>query len=312
MYPARSADLKSEKRCLNCEQRLAAGDKYCRVCGQASRTLRVTVRELVVEAVQRFVELDGKFLSSTRLLLTRPGLLTKHYIEGKRIRYLKPITLFALSTAFLFLVIEWKASRDITLADVSTPVGEFISVELMPGMRVTLHQDFLNKIEAAPKEGTQAYLESLGLNADSSQWFLAERALWILGRDGINGFRRQMARAASRSIAILVPVLAFVVLVLHRKRSLYFAESLVYCLHWHSFLFFIFGLAFMLPSGTSRTALTVACCLGGVLYTVISLRVALGDSWLFATVKSFIMLLTHLIFVLVATAALVFVVFLFA
>lgn len=121
-----------------------------------------------------------------------------------------------------------------------------------------------------------------------------------------------MARAASRSIAILVPVLAIVVLVLHRRRKLYFAESLVYCLHWHSFLFFIFALAFMLPSGIWRTALTSVCCLAGVVYTVISLRVALGNSWFLATVKSAILLLTHLVFVLAATTALVFVVFLFA
>ncbi|GAB5406558.1 MAG: hypothetical protein Aurels2KO_47890 [Aureliella sp.] len=274
--------------------------------------MRVSVHELILEAIQRFCEVDGKLLSSARLLFTRPGLLTKHYIEGKRVRYLRPITLFALATALLFLVIEWNASKSVTLSEISTPVGEYVSVQLLPAMSVTLHEEFLEEIEAAPKEGTQAYLESLDITPGTSQWFLAERSLWILGRDGISGFRQQVARAASRSIAVLVPVLAFVVAAVHRRRKLYFAESLVYCLHWHSFLFFVFALAYVLPSGISRTTAIAVCCLVGVVYTVISLRVAFGNSWLAASIKSAVILVTHMAFVLAATMALVLLVFVFA
>ncbi|WP_276483879.1 DUF3667 domain-containing protein [Paraflavitalea pollutisoli] len=47
---------------------------------------------------------DGKFFSTTKLLITKPGLLPAEYIKGRRARYLHPIRMYVFSSALFFLI----------------------------------------------------------------------------------------------------------------------------------------------------------------------------------------------------------------
>jgi len=47
---------------------------------------------------------DGKFFSTTKLLVTKPGFLPAEYIKGRRARYLHPIRMYVFSSALFFLI----------------------------------------------------------------------------------------------------------------------------------------------------------------------------------------------------------------
>ncbi|MDF2191682.1 DUF3667 domain-containing protein [Paraflavitalea sp. CAU 1676] len=47
---------------------------------------------------------DGKFFSTTKLLITKPGFLPAEYIKGRRASYLHPIRMYVFSSALFFLI----------------------------------------------------------------------------------------------------------------------------------------------------------------------------------------------------------------
>ena len=91
-----------EKICLNCNATL--NGRYCHVCGQENIEPKETVWGLVTHFFYDITHFDGKFFSTTRYLITRPGFLPKEYIEGRRARYLHPIRMYVFSSAVFFLI----------------------------------------------------------------------------------------------------------------------------------------------------------------------------------------------------------------
>lgn len=47
---------------------------------------------------------DGKFFSTVKYLITRPGFLSKEYISGRRASYLHPIRMYVFTSAVFFLI----------------------------------------------------------------------------------------------------------------------------------------------------------------------------------------------------------------
>jgi hypothetical protein len=90
-----------EKICLNCNAELTG--RYCHVCGQENIEPKETVWTLVSHFFYDITHFDGKFFSTTRYLVLRPGFLPKEYIAGRRARYLHPIRMYVFSSALFFL-----------------------------------------------------------------------------------------------------------------------------------------------------------------------------------------------------------------
>ncbi|WP_205510641.1 DUF3667 domain-containing protein [Longitalea arenae] len=91
-----------EKICLNCNTALHG--RYCHNCGQENVEPKETVWGLITHFFYDITHYDGKFFSTTRYLITRPGFLPKEYIEGRRARYLHPIRMYVFSSAVFFII----------------------------------------------------------------------------------------------------------------------------------------------------------------------------------------------------------------
>jgi len=86
--------------CLNCGAPLAG--QWCAACGQRETELRPTVHELLHEALHELVHLDGKIIRTLSLLVSKPGALTKEFLEGKRVRSVTPIRLYLICSLLFF------------------------------------------------------------------------------------------------------------------------------------------------------------------------------------------------------------------
>lgn len=91
-----------EKICLNCNAELYGG--YCHVCGQHNIEPKQTAWGLVTHFFNDITHFDGKFFSTTKYLITRPGFLSKEYINGRRASYLDPIRMYVFTSAVFFLI----------------------------------------------------------------------------------------------------------------------------------------------------------------------------------------------------------------
>lgn len=80
--------------------------RFCPACGERrldASDLRLGA--LIREGVEDAVNLDGRFPRTLRDLLLRPGELTRAWVEGRRMRYARPLTLFLTLNVVFFLVI---------------------------------------------------------------------------------------------------------------------------------------------------------------------------------------------------------------
>jgi hypothetical protein len=90
--------------CLNCGEEIAVDKKFCANCGQKSNTHRLTLHEIIHDALHAITHADKGFLHLVKELAIRPGIVAKEYIAGKRKRYFNPFSFLVIVTGVLVLV----------------------------------------------------------------------------------------------------------------------------------------------------------------------------------------------------------------
>jgi hypothetical protein len=93
---------RKEKNCLNCGAEVQG--RYCHICGQENIEPKESFWHLVTHFVYDVTHFDGKFFSTLKYLLFRPGFLSHEYLRGRRASYLHPIRMYVFTSAFFFLV----------------------------------------------------------------------------------------------------------------------------------------------------------------------------------------------------------------
>ncbi len=82
--------------CTNCSYKFIHADNYCPVCGQKNHELRIPLRHLLGEVLDTTLHIDSKTFRTIRLLLQKPGFLSREFNSGKRADYVPPIRLYVL------------------------------------------------------------------------------------------------------------------------------------------------------------------------------------------------------------------------
>lgn len=88
--------------CSNCETELRGA--FCSACGQEHQDHEPTLRQILADAWEEIVKVDGKIIATLRMLFAQPGKLTLAFFEGRRVRYVTPLKLYLTCSAFYFLV----------------------------------------------------------------------------------------------------------------------------------------------------------------------------------------------------------------
>lgn len=85
--------------CRNCGAALT--DAYCSACGQSAHVHRSLLR-LGEDMLHSVFHFDAKGWRTLPLLVWRPGLLTRRYVDGQRVRYVSPLALFLFTIFLMF------------------------------------------------------------------------------------------------------------------------------------------------------------------------------------------------------------------
>ncbi len=93
---------RQKNNCLNCNA--AVEDRFCGVCGQENIEIKESFWGIIRHFFEDITHYDGKFLSTLKLLLIKPGFLPSEYLRGRRASYLHPIRLYVFTSAFFFLI----------------------------------------------------------------------------------------------------------------------------------------------------------------------------------------------------------------
>ncbi len=80
-------------------------DRFCSTCGEKRITTRdYSVAHFAEHALETFTHFDFRSLRALKLLVLRPGLLTREYLDGRRKRYVGPVQLFVIMNVLFALL----------------------------------------------------------------------------------------------------------------------------------------------------------------------------------------------------------------
>ncbi len=101
-------DLITISNCKNCGQQIETYS-FCPDCGAKKITKRITFKNLIVEFVDRFLNVDNSFIRTFVHLFTKPEEVIDGYIHGLRKRYVNAFGYFAISvtiTGFYSFIVK--------------------------------------------------------------------------------------------------------------------------------------------------------------------------------------------------------------
>lgn len=181
-----------QTQCLNCDAPVK-GD-FCNRCGQRVRdNLDRSLGRLLGEFFSNVFFLDNRFFLSVWYLVRFPGRMTVAFLEGKRKKFISPVTLFLFLNLIYFFIKP--------LTDYSLALDDQINLQFFSGWA---------------KEWVALKLQTEGLDF---------RSYAITYQN--------MSDTVSKSIMIInIPMIAgFVYLMAFKKRRFYF-DSLIFSFHF--------------------------------------------------------------------------------
>lgn len=268
--------------CKNCGNELHG--HFCSVCGQYAMVANQPFRESVVSYLENNYSFDHKLGHTLKLLIFRPGFLSREYVNGRIARYVHPFKLYFFSSILLFGVVmplhgpadkkEIAEGQRPVLDTLKTPV-----VVLQNGITVGSSKDTV----AAEHKGSPRKETAL------ERRFV--KNLTGVSKDELN---QRILRYISFAVLFLMPLFGGLLMLMFRKRERYYLGHLLLSVHLHVVLFLsiIVSLLWdMLIGGDGNFDLFLFFAM--LIYFVLSLSNFYRLGMLKSILKSFLLLLIY-------------------
>ncbi len=92
-------------KCRNCGHPLELTDRYCSYCSQLNTTKNLKLKDFFGEFLGSLITYDSKFRFTLKDLLFRPGVMTRNYVNGQRLKYANPFRFF-LSVSIIYFILQ--------------------------------------------------------------------------------------------------------------------------------------------------------------------------------------------------------------
>ena len=259
LTPAHS--LAASNPCLNCGTNVQL--TYCPECGQREIDSNPTLREFLHELAEEFLHWDGKLLTTFRLLVSRPGALTCEYLAGRRIRYISPLRLYLTCSLVFFFV--------------AAVVPQPKRTEVHNGRQVST-QIGLITITQPDSTAMLAQLDSMARHRKLvSRMWGAHFGAAMRRRAAVTA---DMAAAIPKTMFVLVPLFAALVMMAFRRMQRRFPQHLAFALHVHAYMFLVLTVMLVrrfTPTVVPAIMIIELLCLGAIVtYLVQAMRNVYG------------------------------------
>jgi hypothetical protein len=221
--------------CLNCGTPLAGA--FCADCGQRDIPKYPSVRDLVVDAAAEFSGWDGRLATSLRDLILRPGMLTREFLEGRRVRYISPLRLYLMASLVYFLLAAGAPDLKLGSGDKSLFLGLNVGTTTThkkpaasgPERVANTARESIEKQEVLDPAAKAAALKDID-RAPAVLQPLLRRAI-----EDPRGLKQRLVETMPRMLFILLPIFAGILALFYRGRN--YPEHLYFAIHLHAFIF---------------------------------------------------------------------------
>lgn len=280
--------------CLECGAPVTG--TYCARCGQSAGVHVLSMKEVAGDVTHSLLHLDSRVWRTLRLLVLRPGELTREFIAGRHQRYLPPFRLYLVVSILYFALsallpgsglFGTDAKGGAVVAPVTIDVPRDLAKELAAE---GVSQADVEKVVGVTRNCAVDFSDNPAF--DDYEKSLS-RACEQMRADGGKRFAELFAAAAPKLMFLFLPLMAAVAMLFYwRPRRLY-AEHLVLFLHNHAFTFLLLCVTAVLQAlSTLKTPfVSVLGVVNFLLYLYLawyvfrSMRVVYGQGRLATTLK---------------------------
>lgn len=175
--------------------------EYCPDCGERRAGARDrSILHFLRDAASEFTSADTKLLRTFRRLLFKPGELTREFMDGRRVPYVRPIQLFLIANLVYFVVQPF-----------------------------TLYSGYNTPLQSQTQR--QFYSEAAGLK-QVVEADIARRGIPAESYEALYNAKSEMY--AKSLVLLMVPLFAFVIELLHLKKRRPLLDHLVFAIHYYA------------------------------------------------------------------------------
>jgi Protein of unknown function (DUF3667) len=260
-----AADEPEAAACANCGAALAAPrPKFCPACGQETNIRPPRLMEFVQQLGGAYFSTEGALWRTLKLLLLKPGELTKQYLAGRRKHYVLPLRLYL--TISLITLLAMRVVTGITMDDPAA-------------IQFDLKEDGKYSIVAIGENHNAGMKDGKFFCTGLPEW-LCKRLQRRVDVDQ-KVLKREIAELSQRFVSnigfgmfVMLPVFALLLKLVYWNRRLHYTEHLVFALHVHTFWFIALALA--LPNQAGLSGLAFAAV---PVYTFMAMRRVYAGRW---------------------------------
>ncbi|WP_167856982.1 DUF3667 domain-containing protein [Hymenobacter aquaticus] len=304
--------------CANCDYQFPTGqpDDFCPRCGQQNQEVSLSLGHIMEEFLEGIFHFDSKVFRTARLLLLKPGELTRQFLLGHRMPFVPPIRLYVfISFVFFFLLsLSIKPSSD-------RPTRELLrdanlqavadSIRVNAPQSGVIRIDAKDKLPSAMLSGLDfSQEELLALSEDPSAARL-DSALRSHKQEPTllrRMFLRQTVRSLDTSpdelmhkwmkslpilMFVLMPLFALLLKALYLRQRQYYLAHLIFSIHFHCFVFVLFIVNLLLAWLGSNDWFDAVLVFVPAIYFFLALRNNFGQSWLKTLSKVLLMMVAY-------------------
>jgi hypothetical protein len=238
------------RRCLNCGTVLEG--RHCAQCGQSGDVHVLSLKEVAGDVTHSLLHLDSRVWRTLRLLVRKPGELTREFITGRHQQYIPPFRLYLAISILYFALSTLLPESGMFDLDGSAPADN-VDAPARAGVSEELKREL--EAEGVPKERIEdavngddnCKISFFGDTPNSTDFEKSlSRACEQMKKDGGKLFAERFAATAPKLMFVFLPLMAGVALLFYwRPRRLY-AEHLVVFLHNHAFTFLLLAVTALL------------------------------------------------------------------
>ncbi len=260
------------RACLNCAAPLTG--PFCSQCGQNVADYHRSIWRLIASFFDNVFSWDSKFFRTLGPLLTRPGLLTREFLIGRRARYVQPLRLFLFTSAVCLTLLQF-GHRKVIRADSGTGKGAPAKDGVHFNVGTNADDDDDDRPSPSPAPSPSPTGEALpaapasspaaspdaspvpspspagtaseGRRRDSAdnafEQYMEKASKRVDEKSkqlGPKEFNRQVSARMQSSLSwvalAILPVFALLVRSLYWRRDSFYFDHLIFSLHYHTFL----------------------------------------------------------------------------
>jgi hypothetical protein len=281
------------ERCLNCDTILTG--QFCAHCGQNAKHHVHSTMAMVGELIEDLFHTDHRVWRTIVPLLTKPGLLTKEYLKGKRVSYTPPFRLYIVLSLIYFFTAS--LSHDETDIVVTRPEKGAPSVqyELDEGAQGVL-EEFLTRVDPSNRPAVRDRVEkalrqmppkeqraTVANMSNPCAPDMLGKALpdTMAGRDKIldacrkvtknqgKDFMEELKHHIPQMMFFFLPLIALWAKVLYPFSKRYYAEHFLFFVHFHAAFFLVMAIYNLLGLGLGWLKVGWAGTVSGLLTTFV-------------------------------------------